>query len=111
MNGIQIYSEIKKTINIPFIIYTGRGNEEVISEAFVAGVDDYLKREQASDHYQILALHPMINETEEEHYVGTGLGLSICKGIVELHWGKIWGESEGDEKGSTFTFILPLKKP
>jgi len=55
MNGLQLYFEIKKTNNIPFIIYTGRGDEEVVSEAFAAGVDDYLKREQARDHYQILA--------------------------------------------------------
>jgi PAS domain S-box-containing protein len=37
---------------------------------------------------------------------GTGLGLSICKGIIELHHGEIWVESEGLGKGSTFSFIL-----
>jgi len=37
---------------------------------------------------------------------GTGLGLSICKGIVEVHGGKIWAENNPD-KGATFTVILP----
>jgi signal transduction histidine kinase len=41
---------------------------------------------------------------------GTGLGLSVTKGLVNEHGGKIWAESPGLGKGSTFTFTLPKLK-
>ena len=40
---------------------------------------------------------------------GAGIGLYVAKRIVELHQGKIWVESEGKGKGSTFYVELPIK--
>jgi signal transduction histidine kinase len=43
----------------------------------------------------------------DTHSEGTGLGLSLSRRLAELHGGKIWAESEGLGKGSTFRVVLP----
>jgi signal transduction histidine kinase len=39
----------------------------------------------------------------------TGYGLAFVKAVVEAHNGRVWAESEGKNKGSTFYIELPLK--
>ena len=41
---------------------------------------------------------------------GSGIGLTIARALVEAHGGRIWAESAGNEKGSVFTFTLPIAK-
>ena len=41
------------------------------------------------------------------YFKGTGLGLSLTRKLVDAQHGKVWAESVGKGRGSTFTFTLP----
>ena len=40
---------------------------------------------------------------------GTGLGLSLVKQLLTLHRGRVWVTSEGEGRGSRFTFVIPVQ--
>jgi len=55
-NGIEFLETVRETYpDLPFILFTGKGSEEVASEAISAGVTDYLQKEGGTDQYAILA--------------------------------------------------------
>jgi signal transduction histidine kinase len=56
-------------------------------------------------HTRIFNLFEKLNPTIE----GTGIGLTLVKRILEVHGGRVWLESEGLGKGSTFCFTIPGK--
>ena len=55
MNGIELTRIIRKESDIPIILYTGQGSEEVAEEAFSVGINDYIRKELSPSHYQLLA--------------------------------------------------------
>lgn len=65
MNGIELAQKVRKKSDVPFILYTGHGSEEVAELAFSSGIDDYLRKETEPTHYQVLAKR--IKETVEKH--------------------------------------------
>lgn len=54
---------------------------------------------------QIFGLFDQLDQNAE----GTGVGLALVRRIVETHGGRIWVESDGPGKGSTFYFDIPEK--
>jgi two-component system, OmpR family, sensor histidine kinase SenX3 len=41
-------------------------------------------------------------------FKGTGLGLYIVRSVAKRHGGRVWAESEGPGRGSTFVLQLPM---
>ncbi len=46
--------------------------------------------------------------TQKRPKGGLGLGLALVKGLVELHGGEVWAQSDGLGAGAAFTVRLPL---
>jgi PAS domain S-box-containing protein len=55
-NGIEFLQVVReRDEELPFILYTGKGSEEIASEAISAGVTDYLQKGGGTSQYAVLA--------------------------------------------------------
>jgi PAS domain S-box-containing protein len=54
MNGLEFASEVLKNRRIPFILYTGKGNENIVDAALAIGVNDYISKEVPPSHFRQL---------------------------------------------------------
>jgi PAS domain S-box-containing protein len=55
-NGIEFLETVREEHpQLPFILYTGKGTEEVASDAITAGATDYLQKESGTTQYNVLA--------------------------------------------------------
>ncbi len=130
-NNIQITNNIKQSIQV----YIDPLRIEEVFKNLIANALKYtpksggeitISAEQKNGFVQVAITDTGIGMTEEqlakifdEFYRAdssrygkdsAGLGLSITKRIIEKHYGKIWAESKGPNKGSTFYFTIPTKK-
>ena len=55
-NGIEFLNAVREDYpELPFILYTGKGSEEIASDAISAGATDYIQKESGTDHFDVLA--------------------------------------------------------
>jgi PAS domain S-box-containing protein len=56
MNGIEFLSAVRQVdSDLPFILFTGKGSEEVASDAIANGATDYLQKSGAVEQFELLA--------------------------------------------------------
>jgi len=56
LNGIEFLEAVREEYgDLPFVLYTGNGSEEIASEAISAGVSGYLRKGSGTDQYAQLA--------------------------------------------------------
>lgn len=67
------------------------------------GIDDNQLERIFEEFYQV-------EDHMTRRHGGLGIGLSIVNAITQAHGGRCWAESEGEERGATFTIALPIVK-
>ncbi|WP_049987155.1 PAS domain-containing protein [Halobellus rufus] len=56
MDGLELLNGVRERVpRLPFILFTGKGSEEIASDAISAGVTDYLRKGGTADSFDVLA--------------------------------------------------------
>jgi two-component system, OmpR family, sensor histidine kinase VicK len=79
-----------------------------------------LEQQHQQEHYAIISIKDtgtgidpeilprLFSKFTTKSQRGTGLGLYISKNIVEAHGGRLYADNNADDKGATFSIIIPL---
>ncbi len=54
MNGVEFTRRLRESSQIPVILYTNQSRDEVVDQAFDAGISDYVQKENDTMHYILL---------------------------------------------------------
>ncbi|MCD4760897.1 GAF domain-containing sensor histidine kinase, partial [bacterium] len=94
------------------IKYTPKGRVDILVEADkktltfkVVDTGIGIKKEEVKSLFRKFVRGSGVSQI---HTGGSGLGLFIAQKIVKEHNGRVWVESEGNGKGSTFQFEVPV---
>jgi len=71
LDGLQLAKKIREISDIPILLYTGQGSEEIAEQAFSSGVDCYVRKEANQANYHILT--QSIQNLVEKHRAQTQL--------------------------------------
>ncbi|WP_336025165.1 response regulator [Halobellus salinisoli] len=69
MDGLDVLETVRETYpNLPFILFTGQGNEQIASDAIKAGVTNYLQKDGVES-YELLAnrVQNLVSQRRSEH--------------------------------------------
>jgi PAS domain S-box-containing protein len=58
----------------------------------------------------VFEMFGQVNQTLERAQGGLGIGLALVRNIIDLHGGRVYAESAGVGKGSSFTVELPIRE-
>ncbi len=76
-NGIEFLEAVRaENPDLPFILFTGKGSEEIASDAISAGVTDYLQKAGGADQYTVLAnrIENAVSQYQAEQMVDRAFG-------------------------------------
>ncbi len=97
------------------IKYTQKGNVSITTEVLkkdskirVYFKDTGIGLSKEDQKNLFIKLFERGTEAKKAFSMGRGIGLYLSYQIVKAHKGKLWAESEGEGKGSTFIFELPI---
>ena len=55
MDGLEFAQKIRENSNVPIILYTAWGDDELFEEANTLGIDECVSKCYTHDHYEVLA--------------------------------------------------------